>query len=321
MDNIAAIASTGSYLPKKILTNTDLSKLVETSDEWIRDRTGMVQRHIAEDNELTSDMAANAARRALENAHLEAQDIDLIIVATTTPDQTFPSVATKVQSLIGASHAASFDVQAVCSGFIYALSIANNFIIANQAKNILVIGAEKMSSILDWTDRTTCVLFGDGAGAVVLRARPHTEEQGILSTHLASDGRYRNILYTDSGIAGDKHIGHIRMNGQEVFKHAATKMASSIETILSANHLSKEHIDWVVPHQANVRILEMLSKKLHLSMDKVVNCIPKHANTSAASIPLALDDANTRNIFTPGQIIVLTAIGGGLTWGSVVLKW
>lgn len=318
----AYITGTGSYLPPRILTNHDLSTMVETSDEWIRTRSGITQRHIADASEHTSDMAAKAALKALEMAKLSAQDINMILVATTTPDQTFPSVATKVQALIEADHAAACDVQAVCSGFIYALSIAHNFILSGQADHILVIGAEKMSAILDWSDRSTCVLFGDGAGAIVLSATSDTTQRGILSTHLASDGKYRDILYTDEGLAsGNKKTGSIRMNGQEVFKHAAAKMAASIHTTLDTNHLTVSDINWIVPHQANSRILDMLAKKLQIGTERVIQYVGEHANTSAASIPLALDAANRSHRFSADDLIILTAIGGGLTWGSCALRW
>lgn len=318
----ACITGTGSYLPDRILTNHELSTIVDTSDDWIRTRSGIAQRHIAGPSEHTSDMAAKAALQALEMAHLSPDSIDMILVATTTPDQTFPSVATKVQALIAADHAAACDVQAVCSGFIYALSIAHNFILTGQANHVLVIGAEKMSAILDWSDRSTCVLFGDGAGAVVLSARSTGKSCGILSTHLASDGRYRDILYTDEGLASEsKQIGSIRMNGQEVFKHAANKMAASIHTTLTANHLTVHDITWIVPHQANSRILDMLAKKLGIASERVIQYVAEHANTSAASIPLALDAANRAHRFSSGDTILLTAIGGGLTWGSCALRW
>ncbi len=314
------IIATGSYLPKKILTNDDLAKIVDTSDDWIRSRTGITKRHIAADDEYTSHMAANAALNALKNANISSAQIDMIIVATTTPDNTFPSTATKVQHLIKASNACAFDVQAVCSGFIYALAIADNFIKSGQRKNILVIGAEKMSSILNWQDRTTCVLFGDGAGAVILSANTDNNS-GIISTNLHSDGDFYDILYTDGGTSLNKTAGHIQMNGQEVFKHAVSKMSATINESLSNNNFTLADITWLVPHQANLRILEMVGKRLHINDDRVINYVAEHANTSAASIPLALDLAVKNNKFKSGDLLALTAIGGGITWGSALIRW
>ncbi len=315
------IISTGSYLPSKIITNDDLAKTIDTSDEWIKTRTGISQRHIAEKDEFTSHMAAKAALDALKKAKVSSAEIDLIIVATTTPDSTFPSVATKVQAIINAKNAAAFDVQAVCSGFIYAVSIANNFIKTGQSNKVLVIGAEKMSSILNWQDRTTCVLFGDGAGAILIEKAPQNSNSFIASTHLFSDGSYQDILYADGGVASNQLTGHIKMDGKEVFKHAIAKMSDSLNVALTANNLTKEDITWLVPHQANARILEMLAKKFNFDENKVINCVANHANTSAASIPLALDYANNKNIFRNGDIIAVTAIGGGLTWGSGIIRW
>lgn len=316
----AVIKGCGSYLPERIMTNQELETLVKTNDAWIRERTGIVRRHIAAEGELTSDMAAKAAARAMDAAGVKAGDIDLIIVATTTPDNSFPSTAVKVQALLGIRQGSAFDVQAVCAGFIYALAVANNFIRAGQAKTVLVIGAETMSRIVDWADRGTCVLFGDGAGAVVLQAEEGTD-RGILSTHLHSDGMYQNILYVDGGVASTGTAGKIRMLGQEVYKHAIEKMSACVEEALEFNHFVVEDIDFLVPHQANVRILRAVAKKLRVPEDKVVVTVDQHANTSAASIPLALEVAVSQGRFKPGNIIVLEAIGGGLSWGSCLLRW
>lgn len=310
----------GGYLPKEILSNKDLEKIVDTTDDWITTRTGIKQRHIAADDELTSDMAASAAKEALTNASLKPSDIDLIIVATTTPDSTFPSTAVKVQHKLGIKTCIAFDIQAVCSGFVYATSIADNFIKAKQVKNALIIGAEKMSSIIDWKDRRTCVLFGDGAGAAILSSSNDTN-RGVLSTHLYADGKYQDILYTDGGVASSQQAGKIRMNGQEVFKHAVEKMTSAIVDGLKENEYSLEDIDILIPHQANIRILDMVAKKLKLPSEKIIRTVDKHANTSAASIPLALSVALNENRIKPKDIVVFEAIGGGLTWGTCIIKW
>ena len=314
------IIATGAYLPSKIVTNHDLEKIVETNDEWIVERTGIKKRHIAADNELTSDMAYEAAKSAIESSDISYNDIDLIIVATTTPDNTFPATATKVQAKLGIKQGAAFDLQAVCSGFIYALATADNFIKSGQYKNILVIGADKMSSILDWNDRKTCILFGDGAGAVLLQA-DSSSGRGILSSHLYSDGRYFDILNTDGGAALNKQAGVVKMEGQEVFKHATQKMSSAVNNALEYNNLSLEDIDWLIPHQANIRILKSVAKKLKISSDNVISTVQDHANTSAASIPLALNEAISSGNISSGNIIAMTAIGGGLSWGSCLIKW
>ncbi|MBI1301601.1 MAG: beta-ketoacyl-ACP synthase III [Alphaproteobacteria bacterium] len=314
------IVSTGSYLPKKILTNHDLEKIVETSDEWIFQRSGIKQRHIAAENEATSDMAVEASKRALEQAGLSAEDIDGIIVATTTPDQTFPSVAVSVQAKLGVPVGVAFDVQAVCTGFIYALSVADNFIRAGQLKRVLVIGAEKMSAVIDWKDRTTCVLFGDGAGAVVLEARESGESEGVLSTHLYADGNMRDILYTDGGVSTTGQSGHIVMHGREVFKHAVGLMADAVNAALEHNNLSADQVDWLVPHQANSRIIESTAKKLSVPMEQVVMTVENHGNTSAASIPLAFDEAMRDGRIQSGQLVLFEALGGGLTWGSALVR-
>lgn len=313
------IISTGSYLPDNVMSNNDLAKIVETSDEWIFQRSGIKNRHIAADGQSTSDMAVNAARNALESAGLKPDDIDGIIVATTTPDQTFPSVAVMVQEKLGVPVGIAFDVQAVCTGFVYALSVADNFIKAGQLKRVLVIGAEKMSSILDWTDRTTCVLFGDGAGAVILEAQENSES-GILSTHLYADGRMKDILYTDGGVSTTKNSGHIVMHGREVFKHAVNLMADAVMKALEENSLEGSAIDWLVPHQANIRIIEATARKLSLPMERVIVTVADHGNTSAASIPLALDHAVRTGQVQEGQLVLFEALGGGLTWGSALAR-
>ena len=314
------IIASGSYLPTKILTNADLEKMVDTTDDWITTRTGIKKRHIAEKNELTSDLGFNAAKKALEKSGLKAKDIDAIILATTTPDLTFPATATKIQAKLGAVNAFAFDVQAVCSGFVYALNVADNFIKTGQAKNIVVIGAETLSRIVDWQDRNTCVLFGDGAGAVVL-SRSEDESSGILATKISSDGTLNDILKTSGGTSFSQNAGLIEMQGKEVFKHAVEKMSGSVIATLEKAGLTIADIDLLVPHQANLRILAGVAKKLNLSDDKVMVTVPDHANTSAASIPLALDIALQENKIKKGDIVVFEALGGGLTWGSVVVRW
>ena len=318
------ISGSGSYLPKSIITNKDLEHKVDTSDEWIVERTGIKQRHIAADDEVTSDLAVNAAKKALHNANLTAEDIDLIVVATSTADQTFPSTATTVQYKLGITRGAAFDVQAVCSGFIYALTIADNFIKAGQAKHVLVIGAEIFSRILDWEDRGTCVLFGDGSGAVVLSAKNgigNNSDQGILASRLHSDGQYNDLLYVDGGVSSTQTVGHLRMKGREVFRHAVVNLASVVKEVLEDTNMISDDIDWIVPHQANKRILDGTAKKLKVSPEKVIVTVHKHANTSAASIPLALDEAVQDGRITRGQILILEAMGGGFTWGACLLRW
>ncbi len=320
----SVVAGCGAYLPERILTNAELARTVQTSDEWIVQRTGIHQRHIAADGELTSDLALAAARRALDAAGIAGDDVDIIVLATATPDETFPATATRVQQAIGMTKGAAFDVQAVCSGFIFALNLADNFIRLGQAETVLVIGAETFSRILDWTDRSTCVLFGDGAGAVVLRADNGDgtrHDRGILSCHIHSDGRHHDLLYVDGGPSSTMTVGHLRMVGREVFRHAVVNLAEVVEEALAANDLTPEDIDWVVPHQANRRILASTTGKLGLSMDKVVLTVDRHANTSAASIPLALAEAAGDGRLKPGQLIVLEAMGGGFTWGASVLRW
>jgi len=323
----------GSYLPDQIVTNDELSKRIDTTDEWIVARTGIRQRHIAPPEQTTSDLALRAAERALEHAGVSAGEIDILILATTTPDQTFPATATTVQTRLGMSNGAAFDIQAVCSGFIYALSVGDNFIKAGQAETVVVIGAETFSRILDWEDRGTCVLFGDGAGAVVLRrastedleaysdAPGHNQGRGILSTHLHSDGATNDLLYVDGGPSSTQTVGHVRMNGREVFRHAVTNLASIVGETLDANGLSPDDIDWLVPHQANKRILDSTAKKLGLPAERVVVTVDRHANTSAASIPLALDEAVKDGRIKRGDLVLMEAMGGGLTWGAGLVRW
>ncbi|MBT4933725.1 MAG: ketoacyl-ACP synthase III [Rhodospirillaceae bacterium] len=312
------ITGTGSYLPERIVTNAELAKSVDTSDEWIVERTGIRQRHIAADDETTANIAYQAALRALDAAAISIAEIDLIVLATATPDNTFPSTATKVQSLLGMTHGAAFDIQAVCSGFIYALATADNFIKAGQAERVLVIGAETFSRILDWEDRTTCVLFGDGGGAVVLEK---SEKEGVLSTHLHSDGRYGNLLYVDGGPSTTQSVGHLRMSGREVFRHAVVNLANVVDEALAANDYQRSDIDWLVPHQANLRILTGTARKLGLGEDRIVITVDKHANTSAASIPLALDEAVRDGRVQEGQLVLMEAMGGGFTWGAALVRW
>lgn len=320
----SVVAGCGSYLPEKVLTNDDLAKFVETSDEWITARTGIKQRHIAAEGELTSDLGTKAAERALRAAGMTGEEVDVIVVATSTPDETFPATATRIQARLGMTRGFAFDVQAVCAGFIFALATADNFLKAGQAKTALVIGAETFSRILDWNDRGTCVLFGDGAGAVVLRATPSAgtgKDRGILSSHLHSDGRFHDSLYVDGGPSSTKTVGHLRMAGQEVFRHAVGKLASVVEEALSANGLTGTDVDWLVPHQANKRIIDGMARKLGLGSDHVVLTVGHHANTSAASIPLALAEAAADGRLRRDQIVLLEAIGGGLAWGASVIRW
>ncbi len=321
----AVIRSTGSYLPDRIVTNADMEKIVDTTDEWIVQRTGIRQRHFAADGQTTADMAIMAAQRALEASGLKPEDIDGVIVATTTPDQTFPSVAVKVQAALGLPNGGmAFDVQAVCTGFVYAMTVANNFIQLGQMKRIIVVGAEKMSSIVDWKDRTTCVIFADGAGAVVLEAKEGQgafTDSGILSTHLHADGQQRGILYTNGGPSSTGTAGHIVMHGREVFKFAVNHMAHIVEEVLTANEITSDKIDWLIPHQANIRIIAATAEKLDMSMDQVVLTVQDHGNTSAASIPLALDKAVRDGRIQRGQVLLFEALGGGLTWGAALARY
>ena len=309
------IAGTGSYLPKKILTNADIEKMVDTTDEWIFTRTGIRQRHIAAKNEFTSDLALEAAKNAIASAGIDSSNIDLIIVATTTPDKIFPSVATMVQRKLGIAGCPAFDVQAVCSGFVYALATANNFIKAGGAKCALVIGAETFSRITDYSDRSNSILWGDGAGAVVLQA---SSKQGIISTHLHADGNYEKMLHVPRKTEG---YDTVHMEGNAVFKMAVNTLDQIVDETLTANNMQKSDIDWLVPHQANIRILQATAKKLDMSMDRVVVTVDKHGNTSAASIPLALDVAVRDGRIKPGHIILMEAFGGGFTWGSALIKF
>ncbi|OYD85439.1 beta-ketoacyl-ACP synthase III [Azospirillum brasilense] len=317
------ILGCGSYLPANVVTNRDLEARVDTSDEWIVQRTGIKSRHIAADGELTSDLAIAAATRALEHAGVDASSIDCIVLATTTPDNTFPATATKVQAALGTKGFA-LDIQAVCAGFVYAMSIADNFIRIGQANRALVIGAETFSRLLDWKDRTTCVLFGDGAGAVVMEgydAAGTSADRGVLSTHLHSDGAQYGLLYVDGGPSTTGTAGHVRMNGQDVFRHAVSKLSSVVEEALAANGLEPSAVDWLVPHQANQRIIDGIARKLKLPTDKVVLTVDRHGNTSAASIPLALCEAVHDGRVKRGDLILMEAIGGGLTWGAAMVRW
>jgi 3-oxoacyl-[acyl-carrier-protein] synthase-3 len=314
-------AGTGGYLPERIVTNDELAARLDTSDAWIRQRTGIAERRIAAPGELTSDLAYEAARRALERAGMNGGDLDLIVLATATPDQTFPSTAVKVQARLGMKRGAAFDVQAVCSGFIFALAVADNALRLGQARTALVIGAETFSRILDWQDRGTCVLFGDGAGALVLQAVPESSTRGILSTHLHSDGRQHDILYVDGGPSSTGAAGFLRMEGREVFRQAVAHLTAVVDEALAANGLTGADIDWLVPHQANTRIIEAVGRKLGLGSDRTVVTIERHANTSAASIPLALDEAVRDGRIRPGHLVLMEALGGGLTWGAGVVRW
>ena len=319
----AVVVGVGHYLPERVVPNSEFEKTLDTTDEWIRARSGIERRHFAAEGETTSDLGAAAARAALLDAELNANDIDAIIVATSTADLTFPSAATMVQAALGMERGFAFDVQAVCAGFAYALSNANALILSEQAERVLVIGAETFSRIMDWTDRGTCVLFGDGAGAVILEARTGTgtsEDRGILATDLNSDGRYRDLLYVDGGVS-TQSTGVLRMQGNQVFRHAVEKLAQTAETALEKAGLTAADVDWIVPHQANIRIIQGTAKKMGLPMEKVVVTVQDHGNTSAASIPLALSVGKARGQIRPGDLVVTEAIGGGLAWGAVVLRW
>ncbi|SFQ54438.1 3-oxoacyl-[acyl-carrier-protein] synthase-3 [Roseivivax halotolerans] len=319
----AVVAGCGHYLPERVVENSEFEKTLETSDEWIRSRSGIERRHFAAEGETTSMMSEHAARAALSDAGLVPEDLDALIVATSTPDLTFPSSATMVQSALGMTRGFAFDVQAVCAGFIYALANANALILSGQAERVMVIGAETFSKILDWSDRSTCVLFGDGAGAVILEAKIGTgnvQDRGILATDLNSDGRFKDILYVDGGVSTNT-TGHLRMEGKEVFRHAVEKLAQTATTSLAKVGLTGSDVDWVVPHQANIRIITGTAKKLGLPMENVIVTVQDHGNTSAASIPLALSVGKARGQLKAGDLIVTEAIGGGLAWGSVVLRW
>lgn len=315
------MTSVGSYLPKKIVTNDDLAQWVDTSDEWIKQRTGIAQRHMVADDELTSDLAYHAAQDALSHASFSGSDIDVIVVATTTPDDTFPSTATKVQHRLGASNAFAFDVQAVCAGFVYALTVAESLLIAKKAKRALVIGAESFTKLLDWQDRSTCVLFGDGAGAVILESEDAPDHYGILASALHSDGAYRDILYVDGGPSSTGDVGHVRMSGQDVFRHAVDKLSTVMQEVLDQAGIRAEEVDWLVPHQANIRIINGMQRKFGLPAERVVRTVDKHANTSAASIPLALSVAVHDGRIKSGDLLALEAIGGGLAWGGSLVRY
>ncbi|TDK51965.1 beta-ketoacyl-ACP synthase III [Antarcticimicrobium luteum] len=324
MTKRSVVIGVGHYLPERVVPNAEFEKTLDTSDEWIRSRSGIERRHFAAPDETTSDLATYAAQAALADAGLEAGDIDAIILATSTADLTFPSVATMVQSRLGMTRGFAFDVQAVCAGFIYALSNANALILSGQANRVLVIGAETFSRILDMNDRATCVLFGDGAGALVLEAQEGKgtpEDRGILAADLNSDGSYREMLYVDGGVSTTGTAGKLRMQGNPLFRQAVEKLASTADAALARAGLGHEDIDWIVPHQANIRIIQGTAKKLGLSMDKVVVTVQDHGNTSAASIPLALSVGKARGQIKPGDLLVTEAIGGGLAWGAVVLRW
>jgi 3-oxoacyl-[acyl-carrier-protein] synthase III len=314
------IAGVGSALPRRIMTNHDLSQIVDTSHEWIVERTGIHARHIAGEGETTRSLAVEASQKALGAAKLQASDIDLIVLATSTPDNTFPATATLVQADLGITQGAAFDVQAVCSGFVYALVTADSLIKAGQARHALVIGSETFSRILDWKDRTTCVLFGDGAGAFVLSAAPDSDKRGIIASRLRADGRYSDKLYVDGGPSTTQTVGHLRMEGREVFKHAVTNIASVMQDVMAQAGVTAQDIDWFVPHQANRRILEGTARKLGISEDRIVLTLDRHGNTSAASIPLAFDAAVQDGRIKPGQKVLLEAMGGGFTWGAVLAQ-
>ena len=318
------VVGVGSYLPEKVLTNDELAKTVDTSDDWIVKRTGIKQRHIAADGELTSDLGREAALRAMSAAQVKPQDVDLIVLATTTPDNTFPATAARIQSQLGVTKGPAFDIQAVCSGFVFGLAMADNMLRLGQATTALVIGAEIYSRILDWNDRGTCVLFGDGAGAAVLKAvegAGTNQDRGILSTHLYTDGTRYDQLYVDGGPATNGSSGYVRMQGQEVFRFAVNSMATSVRTGLEANGLTLQDVDWLIPHQANSRIIAKVGETLNVDEDKVIVTVQNHANTSAATIPLALTHGFERQLFKPGDLLALTAMGGGFSWGSAILRW
>ncbi|MBT4696072.1 MAG: ketoacyl-ACP synthase III [Alphaproteobacteria bacterium] len=315
------VSGIGASLPQEVVTNKDLSMRMDTSEEWIEERTGIKERRIASKGETTSSLGTDAAQIAIDNSGLKNSDIDLIILATATPDNTFPASATLIQSSLGIERGYAYDMQAVCSGFVFAVEAADNAIKAGNIKNALVIGSETFSRILDWDDRATCVLFGDGAGAMVLSASSEDTNRGVLSNHLHSDGRYKDLLYVDGGPSTTNNVGYLRMDGKGVFKHAVQNLSSAIIEAIEYNNIAIEDIDWFVPHQANIRILEAVSKKVGLSRDKVIITVDKHANTSAASIPLALYDAVQKDKIKKGDLVLLEAMGGGFSWGSTLIRW
>jgi 3-oxoacyl-[acyl-carrier-protein] synthase-3 len=318
------ITGLGSFLPEAVVTNADLATRIDTSDEWIASRTGIRQRHIARPGERTSDLALNAAAAALKHADITADALDLIVVATTTPDETFPSVATNIQARLGMTRGAAFDVQAVCSGFVYAIAVADNFIRAGQARTVLVVGAETMSRLMDWTDRSTCVLFGDGAGAVILEAGQGTgdaSDRGVLSTQLYSDGRLHDLLYVDGGPSTTGTTGYLRMQGREVFKHAVVNTTAAIEAAANSAGVTVADLDWIVPHQANQRILDATARRLDIPSDRIISTIAEHGNTSAASVPLALAVGVADGRIKRGDLVLMEAMGGGFTWGASLVRW
>lgn len=320
----AVALGAGHYLPERVVENAEFEKMIDTSDEWIRSRSGIERRHFAAEGEKTSDLAIAAARMALEGAGIDANSIDALIVATATPDQTFPSTATRVQTAIGMKGGFAFDIQAVCAGFIYALSNANALIVSGQAKRVLVIGAETFSRIMDWEDRTTCVLFGDGAGALILEAQEgagSTDDRGILATNIYSDGSYNDLLFVDGGVSTTQTTGVLKMQGREVFRHAVQKLAEAGESSLEQAGLNVEDVSWVVPHQANLRIIKATAQRIGIPMEKIVITVQDHGNTSAASIPLALSVAHQAGRFQKGDVLLMEAIGGGLAWGAATLRW
>jgi len=320
----SVVLGCGSYLPSRVLSNADLSRMVDTSDEWITQRTGIRERHIAEEGETTVDMALKAARAALTAASTDAQSIDLIVLATSTPDNTFPASAVSIQAGLGISHGAAFDLQAVCSGFVFGLVTVDALLATGAFKRALVIGAETFSRIIDWKDRATCVLFGDGAGAVVVEAQPKhgtREDRGILGARLRSDGRHKSKLYVDGGPSSTQTVGHLRMEGRAVFKHAVAMISDVIADTFKTTGYTAEDLDWFVPHQANQRIIDDSAKKLGIAPEKVISTVAKHGNTSAASIPLALASAVAEGRIKPGDLVMLEAMGGGFTWGAVLVRW
>ncbi|OCX60962.1 3-oxoacyl-ACP synthase [Thioclava sp. SK-1] len=320
----AVVRGVGHYLPERVVENSEFEATLETTDEWIRSRTGIERRHFAAEGETTSQLAVKAAQAALTDAGLVADDIDAIVVATSTADFTFPSVATMVQAGLGTTSGFAYDVQAVCAGFIFALTNANGLIVSGQAKRVLVIGAETFSRIMDWEDRGTCVLFGDGAGAVILEAEDGTgtnADRGILASDLHSDGRYRELLYVDGGVSSNGKTGHLRMQGNQVFRHAVTKLAQTAHTALDKAGLTPADVQWIVPHQANLRIIQATAEKMNVPMENVIVTVQDHGNTSAASIPLALSVGKAQGKLKPGELVVVEAIGGGLAWGAIVLRW
>jgi 3-oxoacyl-[acyl-carrier-protein] synthase-3 len=320
----SVIRGVGAYLPKRIMTNDDLARLVDTSDAWIRERTGIEQRHVAEEGELTSDLGIAASRQALVRAGIDPVDIDLVVCASSTPDRTFPATGVRIQAGLGVTKGAAFDVQAVCSGFVYALSIADNFLKAGQFKRAIVVGTETFSRILDWSDRSTCVLFGDGAGAIVLEAQTQLgsrDDRGVLATRIRSDGRFEELLYVDGGPGSTKTTGHLRMNGREVFRHAVQKISGVIEETLVMTGYAPDEVDLYVPHQANKRILDGIAKRLGIAPQKIVYTLARHGNTSAASIPLALNQAFEDHRLQERRLVLMEAMGGGLTWGAALARW